>query len=94
MFVVLSFALAPFLGRTYFPCTDPGQFVISVKAPTGTRIELTDQYIARAEEDVHSVIAPKDLNLIVSKIGVTSNLSAIYTPNSGMHTALVQVSLK
>jgi hydrophobic/amphiphilic exporter-1 (mainly G- bacteria), HAE1 family len=94
VFVVLSFGFSPFLGRAYFPRTDPGQFVISVKAPTGTRIELTDQYIARVEDDVRSVVAPKDLNIIVSNIGVTPDLSAIYTPNSGMHTAFVQVSLK
>jgi len=93
IFVVLSFALAPFLGRAYFPRTDPGQFVISVKAPTGTRLELTDQYIARVEQDVRDVVAPKDLNMIVSNIGVTPDLSAIYTPNSGMHTGFVQVSL-
>jgi multidrug efflux pump subunit AcrB len=94
IFVALSFALAPFLGRAYFPRTDPGQFVISVKTPTGTRIELTDQYIAHVEQDVRDVIEPKDLNMIVSNIGVTPDLSAIYTPNSGMHTAFVQVSLK
>ena len=93
VFVLLSFALSPFLGRAYFPRTDPGQFVISVKAPTGTRIELTDQYIARVEDDVRAVVAPRDLNMIVSNIGVTPDLSAIYTPNSGMHTAFVQVSL-
>jgi multidrug efflux pump subunit AcrB len=32
--------------------------------------------------------------MIVSNIGVTPDLSAIYTSNSGMHTAFVQVSLK
>jgi multidrug efflux pump subunit AcrB len=93
-FVVLSFTLSPLLGRAYFPRTDPGQFVISVKAPTGTRLELTDQYIGRVENDVRNVVSPKDLNMIVSNIGVTPDLSAIYTPNSGMHTAFVQVSLK
>ncbi len=94
VFVLVSFALSPLLGRAYFPRTDPGQFVISVKAPTGTRLELTDQYVARVEQDVRDVVAPKDLNMIVSNIGVTPDLSAIYTPNSGMHTAFVQVSLK
>jgi multidrug efflux pump subunit AcrB len=93
-FVIVSFTLSPFLGQAYFPRTDPGQFVISVKAPSGTRIELTDQYIAHVEDDVRKVVAPKDLNIIVSNIGVTPDLSAIYTPNSGMHTAFVQVSLK
>jgi multidrug efflux pump subunit AcrB len=94
IFVLLSFGLSPFLGRAYFPRTDPGQFVISIKAPTGTRIELTDQYIARVEDDIRSVVAAQDLNMIVSNIGITPDLSAIYTSNSGMHTAFVQVSLK
>ena len=93
-FVVVSLALSPLLGRAYFPRTDPGQFVINVKAPTGTRLELTDQYIARVEDDIRAVVARKDLNMIVSNIGVTPDLSAIYTSNSGMHTAFVQVSLK
>jgi multidrug efflux pump subunit AcrB len=94
IFVVLSFAVSPLLGRAYFPRTDPGQFVISVKAPTGTRIELTDQYIGHVESDIRAVVSHRDLNMIVSNIGVTPDLSAIYTPNSGMHTAFVQVSLK
>jgi len=94
VFVLISFALFPFLGRAYFPRTDPGQFVITMKAPTGTRIELTDQYVARVEKDVREVVAADDLNMIVSNIGVTPDLSAIYTTNSGMHTAFVQVSLQ
>jgi multidrug efflux pump subunit AcrB len=44
---VLSLALSPFLGIAFFPRTDPGQFVINVKAPSGTRIELTNAYVAR-----------------------------------------------
>src|SRR5580692_4130048 len=94
VFVALSFALFPFVGRAYFPRTDPGQFVINIKAPTGTRIELADRYVARVEQDIRDVVAPGDLNMIVSNIGVTPDLSAIYTTNSGMHTAFVQVSLK
>lgn len=92
-FVLVSFLLFPLLGKAYFPRTDPGQFVINVKVPTGTRIELTDKYIARIEQDVRSAVSPEDLNMIVSNIGVTPDLSAIYTTNSGMHTAFVQVSL-
>jgi hydrophobic/amphiphilic exporter-1 (mainly G- bacteria), HAE1 family len=93
-FVILSFALFPLMGQAYFPRTDAGQFLINIKAPAGTRIELTDKYVARLEEDIHSVVPPHDLNMIVSNIGVTPDLSAIYTSNSGMHTAFVQVSLK
>ena len=44
---VVSLALFPLLGVAFFPRTDPGQFVINVKAPTGSRLEMTNQYVAR-----------------------------------------------
>jgi multidrug efflux pump subunit AcrB len=91
---LLSLALFPFMGLSFFPRTDPGQFVINVKAPSGTRLELTDKYIARVEDDIRSVVPPADLGMIVSNIGITPDFSAIYTSNSGQHTAFVQVSLK
>lgn len=91
---VLSMAIYPFIGKAFFPRTDPGQFVIHVKVPAGTRIELTNEYVARIEQDIRGVVAPSDLNMIVSNIGITPDLSAIYTSNSGMHTAFIQVSLK
>jgi multidrug efflux pump subunit AcrB len=86
--------LTPFLGRAYFPRTDPGQFVIDVKMPSGTRIEVSDRYIARVEAEIRKVVSPDDLGMIVSNIGITPDLSAIYTPNAAMDTAFVQVSLK
>jgi multidrug efflux pump subunit AcrB len=46
------------------------------------------------ERDIRSVVAPRDLNIIVSNIGITPDLSAIYTSNSGMNTAFIQVSLQ
>jgi multidrug efflux pump subunit AcrB len=93
-FCVLSLALYPLLGVAFFPRTDPGQFVINIKAPTGTRLELTDQYIARVEADIRQVVPERDLGMIVSNIGITPDFSAMYTSNSGQHTAFVQVSLK
>jgi multidrug efflux pump subunit AcrB len=41
--------LFPFLGRAYFPRTDPGQFVIDVRMPSGTRLEVSNDYIAKVE---------------------------------------------
>ncbi len=93
--IVLTVALVfPFAGRAYFPRTDPGQFVINIKAPTGTRLEVTDKYIACVEADIRFVIPKSDLEMIVSNIGITPDISAIYTSNSAMHTAFVQVNLK
>ena len=91
---LLLVLLFPFLGRAYFPRTDPGQFVIDVHMPSGTRLEVSNQYIAKVEQVIRSVVKPKDLDMIVSNIGVYPDLSAIYTTNASMDTAFVQTSLK
>jgi HAE1 family hydrophobic/amphiphilic exporter-1 len=91
---LLSFLLIPFIGVSFFPRSDAGQFVINVKAPTGTRIEVTNDYIKQVEDIVHQVVKPEDLNTVVSNIGVMPDLSALFTPNAGMHSAFVQVGLK
>jgi hydrophobic/amphiphilic exporter-1 (mainly G- bacteria), HAE1 family len=90
----MSFVLIPALGLAYFPRTDPGQFVINLKAPTGTRIEVTEQEVAKVEALVRRIVEPKDLRLVVSNLGSTPDFSAIYTSNSASHTAFVQVSLQ
>ena len=91
---VLALGLYPFLGVSFFPRTDAGQFVINVKAPSGTRVEYTQEYVKKVEDIVRQEVAPDDLGMIVSNIGITTDFSAIYTPNSAPHTAFVQVSLK
>ncbi len=92
--VLILVTIGPFLGRSYFPRTDPGQFVINIKEPSGTRIEISNQYIAQVEDEIRKVVPASDLDMIVSNIGITPDLSAIYTTNSSMDTAFVQVSLK
>ena len=91
---LLCFALYPLLGVSFFPRTDPGQFVINLKAPTGSRVELTEDYVKKLEDIIRDVVPKKELQIIVSNIGVTPDFSSIYTPNSAPHTAFVQVSLK
>jgi hydrophobic/amphiphilic exporter-1 (mainly G- bacteria), HAE1 family len=91
---LLCLSLYPLMGLAFFPRTDPGQFVINVKAPSGTRVELNEQYIKDVEDTIRQVVPPNELEMIVSNIGITTDFSAIYTPNSAPHTAFVQVSLK
>jgi hydrophobic/amphiphilic exporter-1 (mainly G- bacteria), HAE1 family len=93
-FFLLCFLLVPLMGVAFFPRSDAGQFVINVKAPTGTRVEVTEGYVKQVEDIVRQVVRPGDLNTIVSNIGVFPDLSALFTPNSGMHTATVQVGLQ
>jgi hydrophobic/amphiphilic exporter-1 (mainly G- bacteria), HAE1 family len=90
---ILSLMLFPLVGESFFPRTDAGQFIINVKAPTGTRLEVTENYVKKVEDIVRQVVRPSDLGAIVSNIGVTPDLSSLSTPNSAMHTGFVEVGL-
>src|SRR5580698_3384747 len=82
------------LGFTYFPQTDAGQFVITFKARSGTKLTATEEEVARLENLVKEVIRPEDLGTIVDNIGVDNGFSAVYTSNAAMHTGFVQVGLQ
>src|ERR1039458_4178185 len=41
-----SLGIYPLMGLAFFPRTDAGQFTINLKVPTGTRIEVTEQYVS------------------------------------------------
>ncbi len=90
---LVSLLIFPLLGVAFFPRSDAGQFVINMKAPTGTRVELTEKLVAKVEDLVREVVKPSDLKLIVSNLGVIPDFTSIYTPNSGPHTATIQVAL-
>jgi HAE1 family hydrophobic/amphiphilic exporter-1 len=89
-----SLAIYPFLGLAFFPRTDAGQFTVNMKVPTGTRIEVTEQYVARVETLIRQVVDPRDFKMVVSNIGVVPDFSALYTTNAGAYTATIQVALQ
>ncbi|HVM51427.1 MAG TPA: efflux RND transporter permease subunit [Candidatus Acidoferrum sp.] len=92
-FFLLSLTLYPMIGKAYFPRTDPSQFVASIKAPSGTRLELTEDLVAKVENIVRSIVPKSDLKIIVSNIGTTPGFNSILNPNSCPSTAVVQVGL-
>jgi multidrug efflux pump subunit AcrB len=91
---ILLLGLFPLLGFSYFPRTDAGQFLINLKAPTGTSVEGTNALVAQVEDIVRATVRSGDLDLILSNIGATPGFSSLYTPNSASHTAFVEVGLK
>jgi multidrug efflux pump subunit AcrB len=90
---VASLTIYPFLGLAFFPQTDAGQFTVNIKVPTGARIEVTNDYVAKIEALIHQIVAPKDLKMVLSNIGVVNDISSLYTTNAGMYTATIQVGL-
>jgi len=91
---LVSLAIYPLLGLAFFPRTDAGQFTINLKVPTGTRLEVTEQYVAKVEDLIHHEVAAKDLKMIVSNLGVVPDFSSLYTTNAGPYTGTIQVALQ
>ena len=77
----------------FFPEVDAGAFEIFVRAQSGTRIEETEERIARVEELVKEKTG-EDLELVISELGLTANWSAAFTPNAGTMDAVVKVQLE
>ncbi|MBI3840057.1 MAG: efflux RND transporter permease subunit [Planctomycetia bacterium] len=88
-----SLLLYPLLGRELFPVTDASQIVINVRAPSGTRIERTEQLTRQIENVIKSVIPDHDRQMIVTDIGVLYDWPAGYTANSGPMDGTMLVQL-
>jgi multidrug efflux pump subunit AcrB len=94
--VVVSFLLAPFLGRNFFPQVDGGQILLHVRAPVGKRIEETAARFAEVENVIRRVIPRSETGAIVDNIGTyVSAINTIYnnTGTIGESDGDIQVSL-
>ncbi len=89
---VVVLLLGPRLRREFFPEVDAGAFEMTVRLPSGTRIEVTEGYIAAVEQYIKDKLGD-DLELVISELGLTADWSAAYTPNSGPMDAVVKVQL-
>jgi CzcA family heavy metal efflux pump len=92
---ICSLLLLPLIGTEFLPVTDESQFRINVRAPVGQRVEKTEQQVSEIERVLLENIPPHELETIVSSTGVLSQgRSSLFNPNTGPHTAVVQVYLK
>ena len=99
--IVLGFALlgatlyflTPRMRRDFFPEADSGAFEIAIRAPSGTRIEITEAIVKKVDKFVRENIAAEDLKITVCEIGTSADWSAAYTANSGPMDALLKVQL-
>jgi multidrug efflux pump subunit AcrB len=95
-FIVASFLLVPFLGRSFFPEVDGGQVLLHVRAPVGMRIEETAARFAAVEAAIREVIPPSEVAALVDNIGTyLSAINTIYnnTGTIGESDGDIQISL-
>src|SRR6202167_1559343 len=95
-FIAVSFLLAPFLGRNFFPQVDGGQIQLHVRAPVGMRIEETAARFAEVEKAIREAIPPAEMGAVVDNIGTyLSSINTIYnnTGTIGESDGDIQISL-
>ena len=95
-FVMLSFALVPFLGRNFFPAVDGGQILMHVRVPVGTRLEETAAQFADIQAAIREVIPAREIVTMVDNIGqpISSiNLTYNNTGIIGAQDGDIQIAL-
>jgi multidrug efflux pump subunit AcrB len=95
-FIAVSFLLAPFLGRNFFPQVDGGQMLLHVRTPVGMRIEETAARFAEVEKAIRELIPPAEVAAVADNIGTyLSAINTIYnnTGTIGESDGDIQISL-
>jgi len=95
-FIVGSFALAPYLGRDFFPSVDGGRILMHARAPVGTRVEETARLFADIEKVIRQTIPPNELESLVDNIGMSvSSINMTYnnTGTIGSQDGDIQIGL-
>jgi multidrug efflux pump subunit AcrB len=85
------------LGTDMFPAVDTGQFQLRLRAPTGTRVERTEEIALKALKAIEAEAGPNAIQTSLAFVGnPTSNypVNSIYLWSSGPHEALVTVALR
>ena len=97
IFIALSFLLAPFLGRNFFPQVDGGQIVMHVRGPIGMRIEETAARFTDVEKAIRATIPAAEVEAVTDNVGTyLSSLNTIYnnTGTIGESDGDITISLK
>src|SRR5580692_11165125 len=95
-FIAVSFLLAPFLGRNFFPQVDGGQILMHVRTPVGMRVEETAGRFAQVEKAIREVIPAAEVGAVADNIGTyLSSINTIYnnTGTIGESDGDIQISL-
>jgi multidrug efflux pump subunit AcrB len=95
--LALGAVMFTFVGRDFYPAIDGGMIQLHVRAPPGTRIEVTEQIFQKVEDKIREVIPKQDLDLIVDNFGVPArsyNWAFADGTSIAVNDGVIMVSLK
>jgi multidrug efflux pump subunit AcrB len=94
---ILAFALVPWLGQDFFPSSDSGQFILHLRAKSGTRIEETARLVDLVENSIRRHLPASETDTILDNIGLPfSGINFMHATSGliGAGDADIVVSLK
>jgi len=94
---VSTFLLVPWLGQDFFPSSDSGQFILHLRAKSGTRIEETARLVDLVEASIRREIPAAETDSVLDNIGLPySGINLMHATSGliGAGDADIMVSLK
>jgi len=94
---VASFLLVPWLGQNFFPSSDSGQFILHLRAKSGTRIEETTRLVDLVEGRIRSTIPGGEIDNVLDNVGLPySGINFLHATSGliGAGDADITISLK
>ena len=80
--------LIPWLGQDFFPSTDNGQFLLHLRAKTGTRIEETARLCDLVEAAIRQEVPAREVDNILDNIGLPySSINYLHSASGYLGTA-------
>src|SRR6202522_4551437 len=92
-----AFLLVPWLGQDFFPSSDNGQFILHLRAKSGTRIEETAKLCDLVEGSIREEVPNQEMDNILDTIGLPYSIINFMHSTSGLigaGDADILVSLK
>ncbi|MGH9616219.1 MAG: efflux RND transporter permease subunit [Acidobacteriaceae bacterium] len=89
--------LGPQLGREIFPHTPETQFQLRLRAPSGTRIEATEQIALKTLDDIKRAAGPGNVEISIGYVGSYAPsypVNLVYLWTSGPQEAVLRIQLK
>lgn len=89
--------MGPRLGREIFPQVTAGQFQVRFRAPTGTRVDVTEQMALQILDDVNKEAGPHNVEATLGYVGTipsTYPINTVFLWTSGPQEGVLRVALR
>lgn len=88
--------LLPNVGTDVMPLSNSGDFQLRIQAPTGSRLEKTEQIVKEVLEEIKTLVPENGVAISSAFVGMqpaTSPINPIFTFTNASHEAILQVSI-